>query len=121
MIRTPHKRLLIVIAASLLFCGYAAWLYFGDPEAGGYYPKCIFQLVTGLRCAGCGGQRAVHSLLHGDIVRALSYNCYALTFFPLFVTGYLFTPLSRKDWYVYLGLAVTVGYSVARNLPGMNF
>ena len=121
MTLASRKGLLALIAASLLFCGYAVWLYLGNPEAGGYYPKCLFRMVTGLQCAGCGGQRAVHCLLHGDVARVLRYNSYALTFFPLFVAGYLFTPLSRKNWYACLGIAVTIAYSIVRNLPGMNF
>lgn len=114
-------RIAIWTAASLLLVGYGIWLYLGDPEASSFYPGCLFHKLTGLKCTGCGGQRAAHSLLHGDVVRALHYNSYALTFFPLFAIGYLFTPLSRKNWYVYLGLAITILYSIVRNFPNMNF
>lgn len=106
----------LLILSPLLVLGYVVWLYLGDPEAGGYFPKCALYWLTGLKCPGCGGQRAVHCLLHGDIVGALRHNAYVLTFLPLFVAG-LFTPLGEKRWYVTVGLVVTLGYFVFRNLP----
>lgn len=35
---------------------------------------CIFQLVTGLYCPGCGGTRAVKYLLTGQIAKSLQYH-----------------------------------------------
>ena len=42
-----------------------------DPASGESvipFPKCPFKVLTGLDCPGCGSQRAIHSLLHWDIV-----------------------------------------------------
>ena len=35
---------------------------------------CTFYAVTGLYCPGCGGTRAVYSLLHGKIIKSLYFH-----------------------------------------------
>lgn len=49
-----------------------------DPAQSVWMPKCPFKLITGLQCPGCGGQRAAHALLQGDIVGALRYNWFLI-------------------------------------------
>lgn len=39
-------------------------------------PKCLFRLLTGYDCPGCGSQRAFHALLHGRLAEAWGYNPY---------------------------------------------
>ncbi len=41
-------------------------------------PKCPFKLITGLDCPGCGIQRALYALMHGEITQAIKYNYYLL-------------------------------------------
>jgi len=55
-------------------------LYFFAPDQHAFYPRCLFHAVTGLQCPGCGGLRAAHRLLHGDLAGAWRFN-------PLFVTA----------------------------------
>lgn len=55
-------------------------LYILNPTEYKLMPKCVFKLITGLDCPGCGFQRAVHALLHGRISEAMNYNLF-LTFF----------------------------------------
>ncbi len=50
-----------------------------------YYPRCLFHDWTGLHCPGCGGFRAWHALLHGDVVTAISRNVLAVTLVPALV------------------------------------
>lgn len=63
---------------NILLCicliGAGICLYIFKPGIGGIYPPCPFYYLTGLYCPGCGSLRGIHSLLHGDIVRALGYN-----------------------------------------------
>ena len=71
-------------------------IYHNDPSdttSGVPFPKCLFFSLTGLQCPGCGSQRALHSLLHLDLVAALRYNAYMVFLYHLF----------RKDrlWYVF--------------------
>ena len=53
-----------------------------DPTSGAFFPKCIFRLLTGFECPGCGSQRALHSLLHLDIAAAWGYNPFLIIMLP---------------------------------------
>lgn len=35
---------------------------------------CIFHMLTGYYCPGCGGTRALKALLHGQILQSLYYH-----------------------------------------------
>lgn len=47
----------------------ALWQWFGRQG----YP-CLFRLLTGLYCPGCGGTRALKCLLQGKVLTSLYYN-----------------------------------------------
>lgn len=73
-------RSLVICAVALLGLGF---LFFVNPTAARWFPPCPFHVLTGLDCPGCGSLRALHSLLHLDVMRALSYNplmCVCLPF-----------------------------------------
>ena len=57
--------------------------YFFDPLESKWAPKCMFRLLTGWDCPGCGSQRAVHALLHGDFGAAWEANPFLLCVLPL--------------------------------------
>lgn len=63
-----------VIVGVLLAVG--CFLYFINPTAYWFTPKCPFKLMTGLDCPACGIQRFIHTLLHGEFARAIQYNYY---------------------------------------------
>lgn len=64
---------MFIVPAVLLLA--AALLYReADPASSALFPKCPFHLLTGLECPGCGSQRAIHSLLNGDMRAAVHYN-----------------------------------------------
>ena len=54
-------------------------LYYALEPSSGSLPSCLLLRLTGFRCPGCGTQRAVHALLHGDFVQGIAYN-YSLLF-----------------------------------------
>ncbi len=64
---------------------------------------CLFHSLTGLYCPGCGGTRAVRSLLRGDLRMSFQYHplvLYAVLvlFFEMFLRAFKGwkTPLDHK-------------------------
>lgn len=56
----------------------AAALVLRDPHESGAWGYCPLLLITGTPCPGCGGLRATHDLLTGDLPGALGANAYAV-------------------------------------------
>ena len=76
MMRLRARSFVIFAAAVFAMAAVAVYIVL-DPvgtESGIYFPKCLFHLLTGLECPGCGSQRAIHSLLNGDLLSAIHYN-----------------------------------------------
>lgn len=48
--------------------------YTTDPASATWMPQCYVRQLTGYDCPGCGAQRGLHALLHGEWARALSHN-----------------------------------------------
>lgn len=72
----------ISVAAAIVLTA-AIFLYsVFDPAGSVFWPKCPFHLLTGLECPGCGSQRAVHSLLNGDLLSAVHYNLLLVAAIP---------------------------------------
>ena len=105
------------VAAGVLVLAYGVF----DP-ASFPFPRCPFHTLTGLWCAGCGGQRALHALLHADVPGALRYNALFVGALPLALWagrrppprptgGYL-----RSRW-LWALVGLTVLFTVARNVP----
>lgn len=69
----------VVIALLLVF----GFIYFAvDPASSNVFPRCTFLTLTGYKCPGCGSQRAIHALLHGDVAEAFRYNAMLLVSIP---------------------------------------
>lgn len=73
---------LAAVAVILAACAVISAYYLIEPSSG-LYPRCAFKMATGLDCPGCGSQRAIHALLHGDIVAAWHSNAMLLIGLPL--------------------------------------
>lgn len=52
-----------------------------DPSEYTWMPKCIFKLITGYDCPGCGSSRALHALIHGNFLQALHFNYFLIVTF----------------------------------------
>ena len=107
-----------------------AVLFFFNPTATGFYPRCLFHEMTGLYCPGCGSTRALHCLLHGDVGAALHDNALAVLAVP-FIAGILLARVARRQppiatsklglsW-IGLLLAVILVFGVVRNIPRRPF
>jgi len=44
---------------------------------------CLFKLIFGVRCPGCGMTRAVSAMMHGDVTAAFAYNRLIVIAFPI--------------------------------------
>src|SRR5690349_16070871 len=86
-----HKNLLVpalVVGFALTALAYAV-----DPAQVEWLPPCPFHRLTGLWCPGCGGTRAFHQLLHGNLLMALHLNPLAISLLPL--AGYFVVRAGR--------------------------
>jgi len=119
--------------AALACTGMAAvWLLrtFDPNTAGSLFPPCPFHAITGLFCPGCGITRALHALVHFDLVRALAMNALVVLSLPLLavmaVQGFTQRALLPKsvarvvfDGRWWIGALLVFG--IARNLPGFGW
>lgn len=72
------RPLLLFLAAALA----AVLLYTFNPTEWALAPKCMFKVLTGLSCPGCGFQRAAHAALHGHWAEAWAYNRFLIYSLP---------------------------------------
>lgn len=56
--------------------------FFVDPAQSKLMPRCLFKSLTGWDCPGCGSQRMLHALLHGDWAGAWHANPLLLSMVP---------------------------------------
>ncbi|MCR5311586.1 MAG: DUF2752 domain-containing protein [Lachnospiraceae bacterium] len=119
-LRAESKKIAILLLAGVI---YAIWC-----NLTGLGIPCVFRLLLGLKCPGCGMTHAAVAMTHLDIAGAFSYNKLSLTVVPLLIVILLIQEIryiktaSRKvplpeAVLLALLLIVTVGYGIARNLP----
>jgi hypothetical protein len=119
-----HAGLSIVICVSVVV-GLGI-LFVLPPEQIPLFPRCTFHWLTGLHCPGCGSSRAIHRLLHGDIVAAFRLNSLIIVLLPLTILGPITQCFGHKPWWEHrwagwiIG-ALLIGFAVLRNLPSFWF
>lgn len=88
----------IAVGAALMCVFALAVFVYGkvDPESSPFFPKCLFFSLTGLKCPGCGSQRAIHQLLNGHLLKALQYNALIVAAIPYVLAGCLFFLCNRN-------------------------
>lgn len=108
--------------AVLALAALAVPLYLFDPATGGF-PACPFRSITGLLCPGCGSQRAVHELLHGNIGPAFHANAFLPISIPLLSFHAIWAkvrprarPLSAYNGVVLAWALLIIGWGVGRNI-----
>ena len=67
-----------------------------DPSTVRFFPRCTFLTLTGLKCPGCGTQRAIHALLHGNFLEAVRFNAMMVASVPLLAL-YGYAEIVRKS------------------------
>lgn len=129
--RLPVRRrgLSAVVAVGAGAIAATAYVAAVSPYEGGNYPTCPTLALTGWYCAGCGALRAVHDLTHLDLASAWSLNPLVVMAMPVLAVLW-FSWLRREwtgaprrwiapAWAVWALFVVVVGFSVARNIPGL--
>jgi hypothetical protein len=119
---------------TLLFATFigGVFLFSFNPTQSNLYPPCLFHKLTGLYCPGCGSLRALHQLLHGHLLTALSLNPLMVLMLPFL--GYAFTSrifllirgkaLPRifiPAFWLWFLFAVIIAYWILRNIPFFPF
>lgn len=124
---TKIKTLKILAVAVFLIA--AALLYYSfNPELSRFFPPCLFKTATGYKCPGCGAQRAIHHLLHFDIVNAFLKNPLLVIALPYLTIGLTVEytnigkhyPKIRQILFgriaIYISLFLVVTYWITRNI-----
>lgn len=99
-----------------------------------YIPEysCAFLSATHMYCPGCGGTRALFSLLGGDIPASLVYNpsvvlgALIIIYYEVTVVMTIFSRKGRvyyyrNPWPVYVYIAVILVYAVVRDILLVGF
>ncbi|MDE6842427.1 MAG: DUF2752 domain-containing protein [Muribaculaceae bacterium] len=126
-VRARMRTVVVIIAVIVAGTMY----YIADPMKTPFMPRCFFHSLTGLQCPGCGSQRLLHALLHGDLGAAWHANALLLLMIPylLLLTVVELWPLRLRRLHDILHspaaiIAVIVlisGWFVLRNfiIPGL--
>ena len=72
------KIILFSSAILLLIIIYGSF----DPSSSHFFPKCPVKTAFHIDCPGCGSQRAIHALLHFDVVQAFKFNALLVIALP---------------------------------------
>ena len=114
MYRVPRYKMIFRIFFFLVFL-IAIYVYSHiHPSSSPLFPKCPFLMLTGMKCPGCGSQRALHALLLLSIpyvILLVGVRIYQL-----------FNPYStlilkvQKNLYIWMFFAIAMIFFVARNI-----
>lgn len=85
-------------------------------------------MLTGLKCPGCGSQRAIHALFHINIAEAFRYNALLVCSIPIIII-LTYAEIIRKSKpnlyvkihrpvYIYIYLAIVILWWILRNIYG---
>lgn len=118
-------RILCFLVPVLLIIYY--YNYFGSSGNDGLV--CVFNKQTGWLCPGCGGQRAIHALLHGDFIEAFQLNPLIYILLPLLSFLYLalvevyvlknktfLMKYAIPNWFAYSLIGILIIFFIVRNI-----
>ena len=122
-----RKTVIAALIVAVVIAAIAVYKIF-DPMESSIFPRCVFYSVTGLKCPGCGTQRALHAMLTGDFAAAWHYNAFLMVMLPVIVlllgaewlrkrTPRLYVAVNSK-WVVALVLVAVMAWWIVRNALG---
>ncbi|MBO4370684.1 MAG: DUF2752 domain-containing protein [Paludibacteraceae bacterium] len=115
---------LVVLLVGVLY-------YFVSPSLPLFPIKCPWHWLTGTQCPACGFQRALHTLVHGDLLAALRYNYFFILSIPYaflvvlagwYNINHVFDKLARVVFHrvtLWIYIAMFFIWWVLRNLLGI--
>jgi Protein of unknown function (DUF2752) len=83
--RTTQRRVIVTscaVGVVALHIGAGVFFASHDPYQSAIFAQCPILALTGWECPGCGGTRAMYSLLHGDLEAAFRMNPLVLACYP---------------------------------------
>lgn len=81
----------LFVIIGFLYSVFVSYAHFGIP--------CMFHIITGLKCPGCGITASLMSILHFDFYSALKYNM----FIPLIIIYILLVFIHTSCHYIKTG------------------
>lgn len=120
--------IVLLFLAGAYFAIYIGANYFGLDGL----TRCTFRMLYGIPCPGCGGTRAMISLLHGDFLKAVYYHPFVvytaivyMVFFVSqtlrFITRQRIRGLKYKDIYIIIAVIIlVVQYVLKLCIPAYN-
>lgn len=114
------------IAAATAVAMLLIYYYYTHDPSTAPAPKCMFKLLTGWDCPGCGSQRAFHAILHGNFAAAWHFNPFIYFAVPL-ATFYIIAEACRRraprfhaaavnHWIVLAIALAAILYTILRNI-----
>jgi len=110
------------ILITAVVVGFFALFYQAESIRDLYLPPCPFHVLTGMHCPGCGSTRALHKLVHGDVLSAVRFNPLTILATPVIIFLILRkdrTVLTAMPSWILIGIIITFG--VLRNIPAYPF
>ncbi len=126
--RAGRGGVLLPLAVGAAGTAAAALLVVRSPYAPLSYGICPSVLLLGVSCPGCGGLRATHDLLTGDLAGAWHANPLWVLVAPLLLAAWAVWTRRRwrgtsagvpPAWLAWVVLVVVVLFGVLRNVPAL--
>lgn len=94
-LKTKTRKWIIVLIVIIVAIIYLKL----NPASSKWFPVCLFKVVTGYDCPGCGSQRMIHHLLNLQFKEALKANALLLVLIPYIIAGLIFDFIRHRKSY----------------------
>ena len=127
MIRKFDRRAIVAVVVAAVAIALLLFYALVDVDSG-LMPRCPIKALTGFECPGCGSQRMIHALLHGDFAGAWRQNPFLIVMIPVMLAA-LVAELWRKRFprlnrvilspaSIAVIIAATAIWTICRNIGG---
>ena len=124
------KRIIHVVKVYLILLLIFVSYYFINIKTGLYIP-CMFRLITGYKCPGCGITSCLFALINLNFKEAFNHNPLVFIYLPFIVAYFIYETYlyitQKKDkilvkipnYFMIIILVITILYGVVRNIIGI--